>query len=338
MRRLTKLDAVQLAMEDMMSGKSGTFMEPVLVLLLVLVIGLFPGIYIVASYQKRHKPAEPEPEPEPEQPAAESVIAPPPPDYGNIRPVVGEETDPEVLGPDIHDFPDMPPPATRYEDFNRRLFIVSPQVPESTPWPKTTADDFPTKLPKTAIPELLYSIRRRLRPQYPVIYDGYGYWAQASYQLEQNPFYTDDFVEAYLAIPEGQRPVVVSVATYDRNGHFRFMRYGFVDYVLTTDRLRLYVQDCLRLIMAAMIGPREDWLWFSVARMRQTVIRAAEESAARKRESEAAAYMDEQIVMGRKKAEQANRFLALWKSRLPAKPDDAALAVPAPQSEEGAAS
>jgi len=222
------------------------------------------------------------------------------PDYGNITPVLKEPTDPDTFGPAIHEFPgeDMKAPVTRFEDFNRRLFILRMAPAKKPPkrtydeeldddaidgeagddgddlWPRTLTNDFATRLEGFDEATLLEQVRKRLRPRYNVIIDHYGYWARASAELEQTPDYTDPFVATYLAIPESERPVVLSVATFNDNGYFRFIRYGFEDFLIRTFPLRFFVPECLTLIMASMRS-RTDWLWFSVARMRKTVWEAA---------------------------------------------------------------
>ncbi|MFB2553790.1 hypothetical protein [Ensifer soli] len=279
-------------------------------------------------------PAAPEPDVEPEpEPEPEPVIEIHPPDFGNIRPVRGEEKDPTSYGPDVHDFPEMGTPATCYEDFNRKLFIVFPASRKSGVWPNTTSDDFPTKIKDISLDALKEEIRLRLRPRYPVILDTYGHWSSASYQLEQNPDYTDEFVSSYLAIPEARRPVVVSVWPPEKDGSFTFIRYGFEDYTLTLASMRFHLRPCLVLLMRTMTGPRDQWLWLSVARMRQTVIRAFQADEARKRENQATSYLEQQTLRAKQEAEHRNRFIALWNNRVTenGKPAEGG-ALPAPET------
>lgn len=290
---------------------------------------------VVVFIRRLLNPRRPAPPPE-IIPPAPAILEPVELDYGNIRPLLGEETDPDTFGPEIHDFPELGDPVTRFEDFNRRLFVTAIAGTDAS-WPETTADDFATRIHGMTETTLLAEITRRLRPRYPVIYDTYGYWAVASARLEQTPDYSDDFIEAYLSIPEQQRPVVISVTTFNDKGRFVFMRYGFADLELPYFRLRLYVQDCLKAIMEAMIGPREGWLWFSVARMRHAVVELTKLNQARRQESEAAAYLEGQTAKAKKTSVEAqNRFVALFKTRIPAPSDAAAAsaALPAPAAGE----
>jgi hypothetical protein len=143
---------------------------------------------LLKSFQLSHNAgwvSEIEPEP-----AAEI----PPANFGNIRPVLGEDADPTEFGPEIHEFPEMGEPATRFEDFNRRLFVKLAAAPHDK-WPTTTSDDFPTPLNFANEAEAIEAIGRHLRPRYPVILDLHGHWAWASKQLEQDPDFKDDIVD-----------------------------------------------------------------------------------------------------------------------------------------------
>ncbi|KQZ99804.1 hypothetical protein ASD74_23875 [Rhizobium sp. Root564] len=244
----------------------------------------------------------------------ERAIELPPPDYGNIRPLLGEELDPDEFGPLIHEFPEIRDPATRFEDFNRRLFLVSTEKQQS--WSNTTEDDFATKVSGFTIVELLKEIRIRLRPRYPVIVDTYGYWGNASRNLEHNPDYTDDIVETYLAIPEDVRPVVVSFPLGSKDSYFMFIRYGFADFYLRLSTMQPHQKSCLELVLAKIREPREEWLWFSVARMRQAVVRAFQEDEKKRRELEAAAYLSQKTQQAKRDAEHQNRFVALFRNRI----------------------
>jgi len=247
-----------------------------------------------------------------------------PPNYGNIRLTPGEEMEITEYGPEIHEFPETKAPTTRFEDFNRRLFILVPSQKTQDIWPDTTDDDFPTRITGMSQESALTEIRLRLRPRYPVIYDTYGHWAAASHLLEQDPDYTDAVVATYLALPEEKRPVVVSLAGgLKEGGSYIFMRYGFEDFRLNQYAMRFHQQACLALIMNLMTAPRKDWLWLSVARMRQTVIRAFQANEEKRRESEAADYLEQQAQAGRRAIEHQNRFLALWQNRI--EPQQAAL-------------
>lgn len=264
----------------------------------------------------------------PEAIAAEPQIEIMLPDYGNIRPIRGEEQDPEEFGPDIHEFPEMKPPITRFEDFNRRLFIVHVVSETKDHWPNTTADDFPTRITGMTLDAVKSEIQLRLRPRYPVILDTFGYWAHASAQLEQEPDYTNDVVAPYLALPHDQRPVVVSVTARQPTPSLTFMRYGFADFPVSQGDTRFFLNPCLTYLMTALFAPREEWLWLSVARMRQAVIRAIQANEAKRREGEATQYMAQKVEARRKQAEHENRFVRLWRPRIAIAPAE----LPAPEA------
>lgn len=249
---------------------------------------------------------------EPPKPEPELPVVQPPPDYGNVRPVLTEQMDLDEFGPEIHEFPEMGPPVTRYEDFNRRLFIAIKRDGDAD-WPDTTSDDFPTLLSGTAA-ATYDAVRKHLRPRYPVIIDHFGWWAAASSLLEQDPDYTDPVVEAYLAIPEYQRPVVVSSRSGSSGGPLVFMRYGFEDLKITLTDLRFYLTPGLSHLMEVQIGDRSGWLWLSVARMRQTVIRKAQADAALARANETARFLEEQ-TKARREGLRGNRYRSLWDVR-----------------------
>lgn len=211
---------------------------------------------------------EPEPEPAPE------------PDIGNIRPVESERSDLALFEPDVHEFPEHKPPTTRYEDFNRRLFIhFVNDKGRNMALPATADDDFPTALRETSDHNIDGIIRRFLRPRYHVIHDEYGWWAAASRLLENDPDYTDAVVETYLAIPEATRPVVISRYPGNPKGALAMYRYGFATYRL---HIAVYtgIKECLAYLLDKFMAPRNDWQWFSIARMRQVVVRAERERQA----------------------------------------------------------
>jgi hypothetical protein len=274
---------------------------------------------------------EVKPDPVPEIPDA---------DYGNIRPRKGEDVDPDpaTFGEEIYDFLEQKPPVTRFDDFNRRLLVYSLVANEKdSRWPKPTTDDFPTFVSGSQEAIIENRVRGKLRPRFPVIYDGYGHWSEASRQLELDPDFSNNFVAAYLSIPEAQRPIVISAQTYNPNGKLLCMRYGFEDLEVVHDHLRLHVEACLKTIMATMVEPRETWLWFSIARMRKTVVETAKANEVRQRESEAAAYIEEETNKARQAQEAQNRFVALFASRIPPTvPDgDAVIAKLAPPGLSG---
>lgn len=270
-------------------------------------------------------PEAPEPEPEPE------IL---PPEFGNIRLVHDETTDMVENGPDKHEFPERAPAATRFEDFNRRLFILHATSKRDHVWPDTLEDDFATHLYAPQA-EATAEIRKRLRPYYPVVIDTYGIWAAASAQLEMNPDVASDIIDVYLAIPEIERPVVVSTAKENATGSLTFMRRGFHDYTLTFAHMRLHLRACLTLTLATLIGPAEKWLWYSVARMRLAVIRDFQKTEAQRLENEAANYLELEAQKAKREQEEKNRFMALWKSRVkPGTPAPEQLAAPTGEAAE----
>jgi hypothetical protein len=276
---------------------------------------------------------EPDPEPLP-------VIVPAPPNYGNIRPLLGEDEDPEEFGPLIHEFPEMSTAATRFEDFNRRLFVYEPGTLPSPEWPETTADDFPTLLTGFAGMVLTKAIRQHLRPRYPVIIDTYGWWAASSRLLEMNPDATNAVIASYLAVPEAKRPVVVSARAGSEKGVLAVMRYGFVDFKIPAASLAPQTERTLANLFNALITGRETWMWFSVARMRHDVTSDIKIEDAARKALQSLTYMEEEIA--RVKAD-GNRFVELFKSRVPLrdrpvqepdeKPEEAQLAADAAAAE-----
>lgn len=264
----------------------------------------------------------------PAQPPAREVeielltddLVPSTPDYGNIRPVRGEEDEPTEFGPLIHEFPEQKAPETAFEDFNRRLFIYVPAERANGKWPDTTDDDFATLITGLSYSDLMAQAGLRLRPRYPVIIDNYGWWAAASAQLEHDPDYADSVTRTYLSVPEAVRPVVISRRPGLEKGALIFLRYGFENWVLGAHALRFHYDASLRHILAMFIGARRDWMWLSVARLRQTVIRAAQSEAAaaaeaeRQQAAENERYLATQIK--RKREELAgNRWRHLWDVR-----------------------
>jgi hypothetical protein len=233
---------------------------------------------------------------------------------GNILPVPGEDESPDISGPDIHRFPEKTGPAeTRYEEFNWRLFTYVDELQPTVDWAPTLLNDFPTDL-KGSTQQIMREVERRLRPAYPVIFDLYGWWSYASRQLARNPRYSDVVVRAYMEIPADQRPVVVSRigAVVPPERKLLLLRYGFQPFPLTDEDIDFDHVAGLRLAFRALLGPRRDWLWFSVPRMRYEGIRANEELRQRVEAKErVAAWLQEEI---QKKAQfaYANRFDQLF--------------------------
>lgn len=234
----------------------------------------------------------------------------PPPSRGNIRPVHGEARDLDPLPDGVHLFPAVPASETLFEEFNRRLFIHTSSS-SARLWPETTMDDFPTNL-VARDDQLLELAQKHLRPAYPVIIDYYGWWKGASYRLEQDDTYVDPVIATYLAIAPEKRPVVISSPRPAANGSLLFLRYGFEPYSLRRESLDPHLTESLKYVFDAFIGPRKNWMWFSVARLRKAVL-----SAHRAMLAHAAQVQQEVAVINeatRKAAQKrhANRFAALW--------------------------
>ncbi|ANV25620.1 hypothetical protein BA939_16485 [Rhizobium sp. S41] len=243
------------------------------------------------------------------EPEVEVIVEPPvvhkpkAPNRGNIRPVLGEEEDLEILPAEIHTFPDIgQEPATAFEDFNRRLFIHRAGSLEK--WPETTQDDFPTVL-RVGSDSLIDVCKKYLRPAYPVIIDHYGWWQAASINLEMDNTYQDPVIGAYLALPPHQRPVVVASTKPEAERGLIILRYGFEPLHLKLPALQPHTRRSLDYIFAALTGPRKGWLWFSVARMRKAV---SEAHAVVQAEMVKVREAERTVMLNR----HANRFAALW--------------------------
>jgi len=221
---------------------------------------------------------------------------------GNV-PRIKSETDKEPPKNNIHAFPEAREPVTRFEEFNAKLFIFKPS--EIRRWDKSLDNDFTTELTgeKDWIKE---EIKRRLRPQYPVLYDPFGLWAEASASLELDPHHNDPVVTAYLAFAREQRPVVISLKKDNSKEEkatpkFVLYRYGFVDYEFDRKFLESYPADLIEGLLKAFAGSDDDWESFSPARLRKDVLEA-------NREEE-----DHRQAMA--SHQHANRFAALWSLR-----------------------
>ena len=258
-------------------------------------------------------PVVPEALPPPPAPPPPVVVLPDlSPNYGNVRPVGSEwnatPPDPEI-STDAHVFPERKAAITPYEEFNWKLFLVTGETALLHVWPETLVQDFAPiiRVPaKTAFAEA----RKRLRPHYPVIFDWTGNWAVAAARLERDPAYTDPVISAYMSIPQERRPVVVSVISPEKENAnvLTCMRYGFADYTFDTGFLQPYTHDGLVYLMSALSGSKEQWLWFSRARLRKAVLED-------NRKQESVRNFLEAEVAEQKKIEHTNRFNALWDLR-----------------------
>lgn len=268
----------------------------------VLIVLLAAAVWWAGARRLRlQREAEPPPPAPPPPPEPLPVLQPL---FGNIEPVDGE-TDPDLRQAD--EFPPANPPYTRFEDLNWRLIIFDPAQGANASWPIRTFNDFPLRFCGSAT-SLLEHTRARLRPRYPVILDWDGHWFNASAQLERNPNQRSPLIDAYLGLAAGQRPVVISrrpQADAKPTGMLRCMRYGFKDYDFPLDVLQPYPADALAYLFAALTGPPQDWLWFSVARLRHDVL------TANHREEELRTRLEEEITRQAAVAHE-NRFAVLW--------------------------
>lgn len=236
-------------------------------------------------------PSSPPPEPEPE------------PEIGNVRPDKSEWDKPPELA-NAYLFPQRMPPVTRYEDLNRRLFVFTPGTNElkGGKLPVRSIDDHPIAISCTS-PSLMRAVKSQLRCAYPVIIDPLGWFAKASRTLERNPYGTSPLIEAYLAIPESARPVVISNAQAAESAKsLVFSRYQFKDLHLNVEFLEPYAEQSVAYVFQQFLKERDEWLWFSPARLRHHVTelnRPMEEAKARLQE-----------VLS------TNNFALLWKLRL----------------------
>jgi hypothetical protein len=197
-------------------------------------------------------------------------------------------------------------PVTPFEDFNRTLFVLEDSADFS--WPeKIHLRDYPTTI-KGDYDWARQQIYDRLRPVFPTIFDTYGWWAEASSQLELNPSADHPVAKAYLAIPLNRRPIVISrkrLATDPVFPKLEFFRYQFEPFEFDPQFLRGNQAQALYQLMLTFTGDRREWWLFSPARLRKSLLDRWNTEASAHAEEEAFA---EQI----RKATHANRFAALW--------------------------
>lgn len=227
-----------------------------------------------------------------------------PPPEGNVLEVPSESTDLDEFPDTVHIFPDRITPITRFEELNWRLFVASFADTREV-WPETSTNDFPTRLTFKTSGELATSIAIRLRPKYPVIVDRRGWWAASSSRLEMSPDDPDLIADLYLSMPAERRPVVVSYSVSEPNMAISFYRYGFQPFHLFESQIQPYPVDALRYIFDAFTGDRNGWKWFSIARMRQHVLRT-------NRRVEEQVKIAQEKDAEKKRVAHANRFAALW--------------------------
>jgi len=200
------------------------------------------------------------------------------------------------------------PPATRFEDFNQRLFILKPGYGT---WPsRIIPNDYPTEL----LGDLSWAreqIRTRIRPKYPAILDTFGWWAESSSLIELNPYFENPIVAAYLALPIERRPVVISrprPKDDEGSSELTFFRFQFKDFSLPSTFLTGYPLSMLFEALSSLTGPPQQWWEFSMARARKKVVDLNRE------------HMQEELAERLRAATDKNRFAALW--QLPPDPPE----------------
>tara|TARA_A100001391_G_scaffold204325_1_gene199593 strand:+ start:700 stop:1623 length:924 start_codon:yes stop_codon:yes gene_type:complete len=249
----------------------------------------------------------PPPPPAPVEPVADVKSKSSEP--GNV-PRVKDETGKEPDTEDVHEFPPAREAATRFEEFNAKLFLYQPSEDERR-WDETADSDFATQVAGENH-WVKAELKKRLRPAMPVIFDPFGLWARASGQLELDPHFDDPVVSAYLALDRSMRPAVVSRIPQEGDAqrkvqpiYFTLYRYGFIDYRFDRKFLEDYPADLLIGLLKAFSGPEDGWETFSPARLRKEVLEENREEEAHRQAMAA--------------HQHANRFAALWELR-----DDAA--------------
>lgn len=258
----------------------------------------------------------------PEQPPA-PVVAPEPEHQvaiGNVEIIPAEwKAAPDTS--DLFAFAERPAPVTRFEDLNRRLWAYTSKTSNLLKgWaPPRDFNDF-VGLIGTTPGKLERIIEQQFRPGYGVIIDHAGYFLSASAKLEINPSFRDVLVDSYLQIPESKRPLVISFREPEKDTRFTIIRYGFKPFVLRLDQLSPYPDDSIKYILDRFIGDRNEWCWFSIARLRHDVAALNKpREDARKAQVAAQAAAEQKI---REMLDPRNRFSQLWQQRHDRKPDN----------------
>lgn len=254
---------------------------------------------LTKRFQASSRPVPIEPTLQPAPP----LPPPPEPEIGNVRPNKAEWGQLSDLT-QAYSFPSRPPPVTRYEDLNRRLFVFTEAAKPlpNAKLPLRAIDDHATAITCSA-GGLAKAVQVELRCAYPVIIDRAGWFASASRTLEHNPNAANALVDIYLRIPEERRPVIVSFAVGDKSQNaFTLCRHQFEDLRFETRFLTPYLEQSFSYLLEQFLQERTTWLWFSAARLRAHVAnlnKAPEEARARL----------ESVL-------QTNNFALLWNLRL----------------------
>ncbi|MFO0406410.1 MAG: hypothetical protein ACK50Q_08515, partial [Labrys sp. (in: a-proteobacteria)] len=246
---------------------------------LAFLLGVEGRAALVEPLLKRFGLWSPPPPPPPPPPLPPPPPPPPPPEpeilYGNIPPIP-EEREKEPDASNVFPFPEKNTPTLKYADLNTRLFIVSFDQHSGRRNLKVlrVCDEPERHRGNDAFVEDL--IRHQLRPKYKTIHDPSGLFAQHSAWLERNPFGDSELLEAYLAIPRDDRPVVVSqVGGVDRANQkmFVFHRYGFQPFVVPFSFLGPNEKTSYRHLFHAFLADDVTWSNFSLARLRYLAAR-----------------------------------------------------------------
>lgn len=275
----------------------------------------------------------------PEEPKAPVIAAEPEHQVaiGNVEVIPAEWKAAPPTG-DLFAFSDRPAPVTRFEDLNRRLWAYTSESNHLLKGLAAPRDlnDFVGLIGST--PRKLDEIlERQFRPGYGVIVDHGGYFLNASAALEVNPSYRNILIDTYLSIPETRRPIVISFREPEKGEvRFTFLRYAFKPFVLKLSQLSPYPEDSTRYILDRFVGDRNEWCWFSIARLRHDVAALNKPREDARKAHDAAKAAAEQKI--RDMLDPRNRFSQLWQQRHDRKPDNGEKsAVPAAQdSSEGA--
>lgn len=208
---------------------------------------------------------------------------PAPTKFGNIPQIEAEaEEEPDLSG--VYVFPNRAPPSIRYEDFNRRLVVYSLLEAHSisSDIAETCINDEPLRA--AGSPEFLLRLARtQFRPAYPTLIDTFGHFATQSAQLEREPLFSGAGVKTVLDLPEEERPVIISVkggAGTQLTPEFILMRHGFEDFHFDPRFLGDGLAGGLPILFRAFIGPPNEWMYFSRARLRHVMVESDKKQAA----------------------------------------------------------
>lgn len=230
--------------------------------------------------------------------------------HRNIPRVLDE---PQVDEKKRHLFPPQTTPATRYEDFCHRLFVVT-HADETKKWPPTQGNDYPTYL-EGENTDIIKEMKERLRPYHPVLYDHSGLWDETAQALEIDPYFENIVTKAYLKMQANRRPCVISAkpkkktdSEKEESIRFTLYRYGYEPFHIDGKYFSDAPAELLHMLLLYLTSKNESYESLSPARLRYSVL-----SKIKEEEEEASAMNDYQK---KRDAERYNnRFAALWKLR-----------------------